>query len=517
MRMTACLLASVLLAACFETAPRAGDAWDVPLDPSTDDAPDLPTDVPVDGEVPVGACPWGWDCRVTSFPHFTGVDLLVVMDNSFDMGTYQATFIDQFPLLLSAFLDPDIDTDTGMPSHTPVTDVHLGVISIDMGTGGWEVTSCEGPVEGDDGLLLHEPHGDGCMPSYPLFLFYDEHAPDPAEIGDLADDFACIGALGTDGCGFEHPLEASLKALTTHSALGQSNDGFLRDDSVLLVVYLSTENDCSVSDPDLFDLENPEYGPASLRCYQNPTMLHPVARYIDGLDGLAASRPVLLGMIVGVPPDDARCNATGNYLGACNDVAEMTERTYPTDPSRLMPVCTAPAGDAFPGRRFVELAQTFGPRSYVHSICSDDFSPAFEAFAHMVHGLADASCSGTHVALTKDPSDRCKCNTQCRVVHVLSDRSSCPFRTIEWDSDGDTIPNQVRDGAGALVSACEVPHAVNLLSECWDECHDPYQVHTPMGTGWYYSLSGSGVACPTISFTDGFEPPPGAMTLVLCP
>ena len=516
MKVMASLLAATLLAACFSTAPRAGHDSDAQPDQPADVVSDVPPDVPPDGEVPEGACPYGWDCRPAMFPHFPGVDILVVMDDSFDMATYQATFIDQFPLLLGAILDPEIDS-SGLPTHVAVTDIHLGVISTDMGAGGYEVTSCEGPAEGDDGLLLHVPHGTDCLTTYPLFLNYDQPGPHVEEIADLEADFACIGALGTDGCGFEQPLEASHKALTVHSQLGRHNDGFLRDDTVLLVVYISTENDCSVSDTAIFDLENPELGPASIRCYQNPTMLHPVSRYVDWLTGLAASRPVLLGMIVGVPPDSDQCNTTGDYLAPCNTLEEMQERTYPGDPSRLMPACSTSSGEAFPARRFVEVAQSFGRHSRVHSVCTNDFSPLFESLAQLVHGITDETCPGTHVTLAKDPVDRCKCNTDCRVVHVLADRSSCSIWTPEWDADGDTIPNIVTNSSGERITACEVPHAVNLLSDCWDECTDPHQLHTPVGTGWYYSLSDTGVACPAISFTEGFEAPPDATTFIACP
>lgn len=520
MRTLACFIVAILMQACFSTAPRAGDAdvGDGPVDPGPDsiDTMDVPVDPDVDMEVPEGVCPWGWDCRVATFPHFTGVDILFVIDNSLDMATYQRTFIDQFSLLVGAFLDPEIDS-TGMPEHAPVTNIHVGVVSADMGTGEYEVPTCAGPPEGDDGLLLHEPRLEGCYPTYPVFLLYDEDSPNPIEISDLEDDFRCIASLGNEGCGFEQPLESALKALTTHSQSGRHNDGFLRRTSVGLIVWISTENDCSVVNEDLYDLDNPEYGPAGLRCASFPEALHPMMRYIDGFSGLATSRPVLLGMIVGVPPDEERCNASGTYIGACLDLEEMDETTDPGDPSRLRPVCSFEGNEAWPARRFVELAQSFGPHSYVYSICHNDYAPAFEALSEMVGGFTDLACSPTHIALMKSPSDRCHCITDCAVLHVLADASPCPPGTWEWDADSDTIPNVVHDSSGRTVSACEVPYAGTQISDCWDSCHDPHQMYTPLEEGWYYSFSSSGVACPSPSFTSGFGPPAGSTTIVLCP
>jgi len=182
-----------------------------------------------------------------------------------------------------------------------------------------------------------------------------------------------------------------------------------------------------------------------------------------------------------------------------------------------VPSCMSIDGEAYPPRRFVRLAQSFGNAAYVHSICTGDYEPALSALSLLVNSVADLTCEAAIVDMVKDPGDDCLCNTDCSVVHVLADRGSCPDSMREWDHDGDGIPNVVRDASGSVVTACEVQYAGTRIESCTRDCHDPYQVYSPAGEGWYYSLSYTGVACPSVSFTAGSEPPAGASTFVACP
>jgi hypothetical protein len=76
-----------------------------------------------------------------------------------------------------------------------------------------------------------------------------------------------MASVGTSGCSFEQPLEAAYHAL--HDPI-QENLGFLRNDAMLLVIFITDEDDCSV-DPnsDLFSAAATQYGPLiSYRCTQ---------------------------------------------------------------------------------------------------------------------------------------------------------------------------------------------------------------------------------------------------------
>ena len=66
------------------------------------------------------------------------------------------------------------DTDgDGTEDFPPARDLHLGVVSSDMGLGGIsDIQICEGL--GDDGVLQHAPSEvlRSCRSSYPAFLTY---------------------------------------------------------------------------------------------------------------------------------------------------------------------------------------------------------------------------------------------------------------------------------------------------------------------------------------------------------
>jgi hypothetical protein len=498
------------------TDTAAGDAVHEPPPDGPSDAPDIPWDA----EPPPGACPEGWRCITAELPTFGGVDVLVVVDNSKSMVEEQENMARQFPLLIDNLLDPPIDPTTGRRAHVPVTDLHLGVVSTDMGTGGYTIETCTDPVDGDDGVLQHDPSpvASGCSASYPHYLSYDSDAPDPDAARRLGTDFGCIAMLGTDGCGFEQQLEAARRAFK-HAAPGGLNDRFLREDTVLMVLWLTDEEDCSVADPAIFDPDDSALGVLNLRCFLHPYMVHPVERYVTALRGLREGSvwPVLLGMIVGVPPGEKHCNGFGDLLGDCLDVPLMQEVVDPTEPTRLRYSCETEMGAALPPRRFVELAQAFGRNAYVHSICQEDYEPALTGLSMMVNSLADASCEGTIVNLTKDPEDGCRCETRCAVVQVLDGDGPCPPGTWTWDHDGDGVPNEVYDGSGRRVTACQVPYAGTGVGACERGCHDPYQTYHPLDEGWFYTLDFVGVACPTVAFTEPYRPPEGASTFVACP
>ncbi|MFI5308970.1 MAG: hypothetical protein ACHQ53_16550, partial [Polyangiales bacterium] len=247
------------------------------------------------------------------------VDLLFVVDNSDSMKEEQSALRSAFPRLMNALTSGDRDGD-GVQDFPKVKDMHIGVVSTDMGLPGVTgILNCMGL--GQDGLLRNQPSSEqpGCRASYPHSLEFVADGDDPQA---TAADFACIATLGTGGCGFEQPLESALKALwpahdpmanpktganritfladpvTGIGALGHGdaeNGGFLRNDPVSLlgVVVLTDEDDCSASDthvftpPQFLDPNDPlAMQGMNLRCHYNKKALYPVERYVNGLHAL---------------------------------------------------------------------------------------------------------------------------------------------------------------------------------------------------------------------------------------
>ncbi len=313
------------------------------------------------------------------------VDILVVVDNSMSMAEEQMRLVENFPKLIEGLLNPLTDDE-------PVTDLHLGVVSTDMGTGGYPVESCLDPVDGDDGVLQHEPSSifSGCDASYPTFLSYDSDTPDTDLISWLSYAFGCIATLGIEGCGFEQQLAAARKGLIDHA--GGANSGFLRPDSILAVLFLSDEDDCSVAagQEHLFDLSDSTLGTPNLRCHNHPEMLVPPETYPTDFGTLRTDpSDLLLGFIVGVPREEP-CEGSGDRLTGCLEHPDMIERVDPVSSNRLVPSCvSADAGtEAYPARRFVQVAQGLGVNSYVQSICDTDFSPTVDWLMYSIQAIA---------------------------------------------------------------------------------------------------------------------------------
>ncbi|MBN1773113.1 MAG: hypothetical protein JXB32_17740 [Deltaproteobacteria bacterium] len=301
------------------------------------------------------------------------LDLLFVVDDSGSMGEAQRLLADAFPLLLDALFTPPEDPTTGDPEYPAVDDLHVGVISSDMGTGSFVVPTCSG---NDDGRLLHEPVAgvSGCAATYPAYLT----ATTPGAA--VAHDFACIATLGTNGCGFEQPLGAMHKALTVHMAPGGPDAAFLRADAALAVVVLTDENDCSTDDSSMFDPSGPT--PLQTRCFDHPDLLTPVVRYATGLDGARPSGRYAVAFLVGVPPGLSSCNTTGDLISPCLADASMRERINPST-GQVQTVCENGGVRATPGIRHVELATELGRRAVVRSICDPGFETFFAQLAEM--------------------------------------------------------------------------------------------------------------------------------------
>lgn len=335
-------------------------------------------------DCPSGLCVDGSCCTLdeTTAP----VDLLFVIDGSNSMGTEQASLAMALPRFFS-----ELTSDIG-------TDLHVGVIDVDLGTGGNSVTTCDRAF-GGDGVLRTEGGSEvnGCAASYPSFLAFSPGG----DVNRLATDSACMTIVGTDGCGFEQQLEAMIKSVTPASAATRfsrgttghadgANAGFLRAGSTLAIVMLSDEEDCSASDDALFSQTGPyEETELNLRCFMHPDALHPVSRYVDGLIAQRGSASdIVFVPIVGVPVDLAAApGEPTDYPRLIGSPAErderMIERVDPSMQNRLVPSCNVPGrGLAFPPVRIVQVARDLearGARVSVQSICQESMASPMEA------------------------------------------------------------------------------------------------------------------------------------------
>ncbi len=328
------------------------------------------------------------------------LDLLFVIDESGSMEWARQTLIDTTPLVLGALAEGVLRDPDGraIARFTPPRSLHVGVIDVDMGTGGFNVPTCLERNFGSDGLLrqVGDPLREGiCDASYPPVHVFEPGGASPETLDEFILGVGCVAAVGSEGCGFEQQLESLLKAitpaaspLTFHDGTRgnrERNAGFLRDDATLAVVLLTNEDDCSVSDPDVYNPASTRFtGDLNLRCFNYPEALHPIERFADGLVAGRDPRRFVMLTLAGLPehlvpaPGERR-----NYRRMLRDEA-MQEVVDPDDDTRLTPSCGGPRGrPAYPPRRLVELARALEHRrAYANlgSICAESYDGPLRGF-----------------------------------------------------------------------------------------------------------------------------------------
>jgi hypothetical protein len=350
------------------------------------------------------------DCRTQAALHLDAVDILMVIDNSNSIVPVADELKAQLPRLLSAI----VTGSDGSSSFPPANSVHIAVTTSDMGVGdaaSERIPSCT--KTGGDGVFVRPGEvGVTCDVSYPGYLAFEGG---PAALSTVS-SVACVplvfnvdGANG--GCGFEQPLEAALKsvwpaanpAVTFVSGVGhgsEDNQGFLRDNSLLVVVIVTDEDDCSATDQSIFDLMDPERGDINLRCFHNKDKLQDPARYVEHFRSLRPHNDnVVFAVIGGVPAelvsDDYRSHydfavpaQVDAYLDDVLADEHMQERVDPqsmegSGTGNLLPSCITPPRTpslanpashlSFPPRRLLEVARGFGPQAVIGSICASEF------------------------------------------------------------------------------------------------------------------------------------------------
>jgi hypothetical protein len=227
------------------------------------------------------------------------IDLLLVVDNSASMADKQNVLADAVPDLAYRLINPRCVDSAGaaLPvgqqptspaaacpggskrEFDPVADLHIGIVSSSLG--GHGADSCSNTptaqynerMEDMSHLLTRGTKGKVDTYQGKGFLWWDPtqkkaSPPGTADTAALNAAFAdIVRGAGQDGCGFESSLEAWYRFLVEpnpyqkmvlnndlaepqgldDTVLRQRGD-FLRQDSLVAIVVLTDENDCSVID-----------------------------------------------------------------------------------------------------------------------------------------------------------------------------------------------------------------------------------------------------------------------------
>lgn len=237
------------------------------------------------------------------------IDLLFMIDNSASMADKQEILAAAVPDLVGRLVSPrcidanNATTPAGADGKCPqgfkrefepVNDIHIGVISSSIGGHGADScsdtpTSSFNPRQADMSHLIDRNNPNDPNSKEPTwnnkgFLFWDNTNPEKysppgdKDVNALVEKFKrIVQGTGQDGCGFEAVLESwyrflvdpapYVKMVPYNCATNQPEDGgvcrgpegidttvlqqredFLRPDSLLAVVMVADENDCSVVD-----------------------------------------------------------------------------------------------------------------------------------------------------------------------------------------------------------------------------------------------------------------------------
>jgi hypothetical protein len=190
-----------------------------------------------------------------------------MIDNSPSMDPKQQALANNFPKMIAAL----------EKLHGGLPDVHIGVVSSNMGAGNGAMGGNCGNGLGDRGLLWgNDPTdmtasvADGSAaatdPNHPLLASgcglnigqrWIEDIQDPNGTGriqnytntlQLQDVFSCLAkVVGVSGCGEEHQLQATRVALIPQTSINTANNGFLRSNAKLAIVLITDEDDCSAN------------------------------------------------------------------------------------------------------------------------------------------------------------------------------------------------------------------------------------------------------------------------------
>jgi hypothetical protein len=329
------------------------------------------------------------------------LDLLFVIDNSASMFSLQAKLVASFPTFVNVLRN--------LPGGLP--DLHLAVISSDLGAGAYDAADIPGcRHHGDQGIMQSAPRGTTCatgsLNGGQHFIVDGKGEKNYA--GTLEDTFACIAALGDQGCGFEHQLGSLLRALGADGNGGPppENYGFNRPNAILAITILTNEDDCSAPiESTLFDpssryISDPLGPVSSFRCNEYGHLCNgqrPPRNASVELSGTCTSAED--GKLLRVA--DVAKALKALKPGALDDVLLSVIAGPPTpysvrlgppvlaDDASLWPSidhsCTA-TDDSFadPGVRMKELADAFGGNGVFQSICGASLAPASQRIAEEI-------------------------------------------------------------------------------------------------------------------------------------
>jgi hypothetical protein len=245
----------------------------------------------------------------------TKMDILFVIDDSGSMQEEQTNLANNFPMFANILNSYMVSTGEQLDYRVGITttgrDIQYNeVIEIP----GFPTQTVPMSEQGDDGAMRQT-----CGMQRRWLERTD---------ADMASTFTCAANVGTGGPSVEMPLYCSELALKDRVTDG-TNAGFLRDDALLAVVYITDEDDCSRRDNNFNQYVD------------QPCTDEAPQQWVDFLDQLKGDRGRWAAAVIAAPQD-----------------------------------CTSDFGDAAAAPRLQQFVQEAGTNAVFSSICEGDLAGA---------------------------------------------------------------------------------------------------------------------------------------------
>jgi hypothetical protein len=390
------------------------------------------------------------------------LDILFVIDNSGSMEGEQNSLKAAFPTFMGVLKG----IEGGLPN------VHIGVVSSNVGIGDFSAEgaeSCQRPTRnGDNGALQNsiytrESQVQGtCADLQGKFIIDEVQGEDRvrnySEAIGLENTFTCMASLGIGGCGFEQHLESMKRAL--ENASGQNN-GFLRDNAYLAIIFLADEDDCSAANNAVFDPSDSSFngtlGPMeSFRCTEfgiacngqpidraagsytgcspredQPYMRHP-DEYADWLKTV-------------VKPGNQNLLIVSTIIGNPDPVQTELVNTDNGQVVRLRQSCQEGGNSAAPGVRLNYFREQFTNNSFT-SICQGNLEAGLEQVARLLARVIGDRCIQGNISQADLDDNQPGLQLECTVEEVTNpnteDETSKTIRRCEMQDANNPAEGQ---------------------------------------------------------------------------
>jgi hypothetical protein len=462
------------------------------------------------------------------------LDLLIIIDDSPSMRDEQAKLAEQVPRLVNLLLTGGQADPSAVGEFPAIESLHVGIITPDLGHStvpAHDFTAGSAPeADFNPTSVCMANNGNGNAGFMQVTGFQGEprvmcdaitppegtlylNRPEPGfDDTDLISDVTCVTGQGADadntldpprtqaawGCGFEQQLESILA-----SDRNTANSGFSRDGALLAVILITDEDDCSTTDPRVFDIVARDSMPLdlqgpfttggelqfNLRCSDHADKLQQIQRYVDGIASLKADpSQVVFAAITGIPEgseldrenfaSDEERYAKILEHASMEEIADPARKMDQPD-QQLAPACTSTdeLGDeslAFPARRILETLEGLAKDkpdvgTVVESICADDFAPALNAIVNRIAAALRQLCLPR--PLNRNSIDM----VGCEVREVQPEGSTCATAGRGREEVPVSTENVGTDAEPDMREVCRITQLPS----------DP-AAGVPAGLGWFY-------------------------------